>query len=87
MQFGAEWYARERGFKLIHNGELFDMSDALFAQKAVPAESASADAKAARARLQAVLDKLSPATGKTDSSAPKKGKGGRGKQNTKSEAK
>ncbi|MCX6858595.1 MAG: hypothetical protein NTV80_27300, partial [Verrucomicrobia bacterium] len=87
VQLGAEWYAREQGFKLMHNGELFDMSDAPFAQKAVPAESASADAKAARARLQAVLDKLSPATGKTDSSAPKKGKGGKGKQNAKTEPK
>jgi hypothetical protein len=71
----------------MHNGELFDMSDAPFAQKAVPAESASADAKAARARLQAVLDKLSPATGKTDSSAPKKGKSGKGRQNAKTEPK
>jgi hypothetical protein len=64
----------------MHNGELFDMSDAPFAQKAVPAESASADAKAARSRLQAVLDQLSPATGKTDSAAPTQGKGGKGKK-------
>jgi hypothetical protein len=87
VQLGAEWYAREPGFKLMNNGELFDMSDAPFAQKAVPAESASADAKAARVRLQTVLDELSPATGKTDSAAPKQGKGGKGKQNAKSEVK
>ena len=66
VQLGAEWYAREQGFKLMHNGELFDMSDAPFAQKVVPVESTSADAKAARARLQAVLDKLSPASGILD---------------------
>ena len=87
VQLGAEWYAREPGFKLMNNGELFDMSDAPFAQKAVPVESASDEAKAARVRLQAVLDKLSPANGKTDSSAPKKGKGGKGKQNAKTEPK
>jgi arylsulfatase A len=87
VQLGAEWYARERGFKLMHNGELFDMGDAPFAQKAVPAESASDDAKSARARLQAVLDKLSPADGKTDSAAPQRGKGGKGSQNAKLETK
>ncbi len=87
LQLGADWYARDPGFKLMRNGELFDMSDAPFAQKAVPAESASADAKAARSRLQTVLDQLSPATGKTDSAAPKQGKGGKGKQNAKAEPK
>jgi len=58
------------------------MSDAPFSQQAVPAESASADAKVARLRLQAVLDKLSPATGKTDSAAPKKGEGRKKKANS-----
>jgi hypothetical protein len=51
VQLGAEWYARERGFKLMHNGELFDMGDAPFAQKAVPAESAS-DVQQAELALQ-----------------------------------
>jgi arylsulfatase A len=87
VQLGAEWYAREPGFKLMHNGELFDMSDAPFAQKAVPAESASADAKVARVRLQAVLDKLSPAFGKTDSSKLKKGKGAKAKETPKTKIK
>jgi len=72
LQLGADWYARDPGFKLMRNGELFDMSDAPFTQKAIPAESSSIEAKAARVRLQAVLDKLSPATGKTDSVATKK---------------
>ena len=69
------------------NGELFDMSDAPFSQKAVPAEAAGDDAKAARVHLQAVLDKLSPGTGKTDAAALKKGEGGKGKENAKAETK
>lgn len=77
VQLGGKWYVREQGFKLTQSGELFDMSDAPFVEKAVPADSASDDAKAARARLQAVLDKLSPATGKGASDEPKKGKAGK----------
>ena len=32
-QLGAKGYVRDQGFKLNENGELFDMSDALFAGK------------------------------------------------------
>jgi arylsulfatase A-like enzyme len=80
VQLGAKWYVREQGFKLTQSGELFDMSDAPFVEKPVAADSASDDAKAARARLQAVLDKLSPATGKGASDEPKKGKAGKKKR-------
>ena len=84
VQLGPKWYVREQGFKLTQNGELFDMSDAPFVEKPVPVDSASDDAKAARARLQAVLDKLSPAKGKIASDEPKKGKAGkRGKKKRK----
>ncbi len=55
-----EWYVREQGWKLTHDGQLFDMSDAPFVEKPVPAEAASEAARAARQRLQAVLDKLKP---------------------------
>ncbi|MBM3884052.1 MAG: hypothetical protein FJ387_30830 [Verrucomicrobia bacterium] len=83
-QLGGKWYVREQGFKLTESGELFDMSDAPFMEKPVPADSASDEAKAARARLQAVLDKLSPATGKGASDDPKKkGKAGKKKQRKK----
>ena len=56
----AEWYVREQGYKLTHDGKLFDMSDAPFAEIPVPAETEGETAKAARQRLQTVLDKLKP---------------------------
>jgi arylsulfatase A-like enzyme len=65
VQLGAKWYARNDGWKLTEEGELFDMSDAPFAQKLVPADVQSPEAKAAREQLQAVLDKLNPAAGET----------------------
>ncbi|MBI5395513.1 MAG: sulfatase-like hydrolase/transferase [Verrucomicrobia bacterium] len=77
VQLGGKWYVREQGFKLTQSGELFDMSDAPFVEKAVAADTKDEAATAARARLQAVLDKLSPATGKTASDEPKKGKAGK----------
>jgi arylsulfatase A-like enzyme len=79
VQLGARWYVREQGFKLTQGGELFDMSDAPFVEKPVPADSAGDDAKAARARLQAVLDKLDPSKGKgiSDDEPKKKGKPGK----------
>lgn len=64
VQLGPKWYAREAGFKLTESGELFDMSEAPFEEKPVAKESTDPAAVAARQRLQAVLDKLSPATGK-----------------------
>ncbi len=72
VQLGAKWYACDRGFKLTRSGELFDMSDAPFVEMPVPADSAGADAKAARTRLQAVLDELSPASGKNIADQPPK---------------
>ncbi|MBI5395512.1 MAG: sulfatase-like hydrolase/transferase [Verrucomicrobia bacterium] len=65
VQLGAKWYARNDGWKLTESGQFFDMSDAPFAQKPVPADSQSTEAKAARESLQAVLDKLNPAAGAT----------------------
>ncbi len=58
VQLGAKWYVRDQGFKLNESGELFDMSDAPFAEK-------PATAPAAQAKLQAILNQLSPAAGKT----------------------
>lgn len=72
VQLGQNWYAREHGFKLTESGALYDMSDAPFTEKAVPADSASEEAKAARARLQAILSKLNPGEG--NSEVPKKKK-------------
>ncbi|HBO44133.1 MAG TPA: hypothetical protein DD670_09415 [Planctomycetaceae bacterium] len=44
---------------------MFDMSDAPFVQKPIAADTTDPAAVAGRRRLEAVLDKLSPATGKT----------------------
>ena len=65
VQLGAQWYVRNDGWKLTEKGELFDMSDAPFAQKPVPAGAPSPAAKAAHEQLQAVLDQLNPAAGET----------------------
>ncbi|MBI5822164.1 MAG: sulfatase-like hydrolase/transferase [Verrucomicrobia bacterium] len=65
VQLGAKWYARNDGWKLTEKGELFDMSDAPFAQKPVTVDAQTAEAKAAREQLQGVLDKLNPAGGVT----------------------
>lgn len=76
VQLGANWYVRERGYKLNQSGELFDMSDAPFVEKPVAASADTAESKAARARLLAVLTELNPAGGKTDTNgdAPKQKK-------------
>ena len=34
MQLGKKWYVRDRGFKLTESGNLYDMSDAPFIEKA-----------------------------------------------------
>jgi len=65
VQLGAGWYVRDSGWKMNEKGELFSMKDAPFAEELVPADSSAADAKAARQRLQAVLDELNPKGGKT----------------------
>jgi arylsulfatase A-like enzyme len=80
VQLGPKWYVREQGFKLNESGELFDMSDAPFEERPVAPQSAGAEAKAARERLQAVIDKLGPATGKLPADQPKKAKAGKKRQ-------
>lgn len=69
VQLGANWFVREHGFKLNQAGELFDLSDAPFVEKPVPASADTAVTKAARARLTAILAELNPAGGKTDTDA------------------
>ena len=87
VQLGAKWYVRNDGWKLTENGELFDMSDAPFAQKPVSPDAQTPEAKAARDSLQAVLDKLNPAAGETKTrkkaageTKPKKKERNRGKK-------
>jgi len=65
VQLGRRWYVRDDGWKLNQAGELFDMKDSPFVEEPVASDSKDPAAVAARKRLQAVLDKLSPASGKT----------------------
>jgi arylsulfatase A-like enzyme len=66
VQSGNKWYVRSPRWKLTHSGELFDMTDAPFVEKPVAADSTGAEARAARAKLQKVLDALNPAGGKVN---------------------
>jgi arylsulfatase A-like enzyme len=61
VQLGAQWYVRNRPWKLTQAGELYDMAGAPFAETLVP----DGEQLAARQQLQAVLDQLNPAAGKT----------------------
>jgi arylsulfatase A len=66
VHLGARWYVRSPGWKLTHNGELFDMKDAPFVEKPVAADTKDPEAIAGREKLRKVLDTLNPAAGKTD---------------------
>ncbi len=65
VQLGAGWYARDDGWKLNQKGELFSMNEAPFIEALEPRDTTDAAAQAARKKLQAVLDDLNPAGGKT----------------------
>ena len=54
------------GWKLNQSGELIDMSKAPFEEIIVPADTKNPDAIAARASLQAELDRLNPKGGYID---------------------
>ena len=71
VQLGPRWYARNDGWKLDQTGDLYDLSDAPFVEKLVTADAQSDAAKAARQKLQAVLNELDPAAGKTAIGEPK----------------
>jgi arylsulfatase A len=66
VELARHWYVADRQWKLTETGELFDLSDAPWAEKAVPAASTDTAAAAARKRLQAALDQLNPAGGFMD---------------------
>jgi arylsulfatase A len=69
VQLGRRWYVRDDGWKLNQAGELFDMKDSPFVEQLVPADFTDETVVAPRKRLQAVLDKLNPAAGRTLSAA------------------
>ena len=64
VQLGPNWYARDDGWKLNEQGELFSMKDAPFVEAPIAASTSDPAAEAARRRLQAVLTELNPAGGK-----------------------
>lgn len=66
-QLAAMWYVRDARWKLNQLGELYDMIEAPFVEKMVPAGSSDPAATAARSRLAAVLAGLNPAGGIPDS--------------------
>jgi arylsulfatase A-like enzyme len=66
VELGDKWYVRSPGWKLTQSGDLFDMKDAPFVEKAVAADTKDAEARAGREKLQKVLDALKPAEGKVD---------------------
>jgi len=72
IHLANDWYARNDNWKLNRAGNLYDMSDAPFVEKLVSSAAQNDEAKAARQRLQAILDELNPAAGKT--APPKKKK-------------
>jgi len=74
VQLGSGWYARNDGWKLNQNGELFSMKDAPFIEAPVSVDSADPQAQTARKLLQSVLDELNPAGGKKAPADGTKGK-------------
>jgi arylsulfatase A-like enzyme len=71
VQLGNQWYARSQDWKLDQSGTLYSMKNAPHEQITVKDASDGA-AKAARATLQAALDELKPAEGKSDAKPGKK---------------
>jgi arylsulfatase A len=58
VQLNDNRYVRSERWKLTNGGELFDMKDAPYGEILVAKESEDADAKAARVKLQAALDRV-----------------------------
>lgn len=54
------YFVRDARWKLRENGELYDVGDSPYAETLVPAEADMDESKAARERLQAVMDRLHP---------------------------
>ena len=66
VELARNWYVADQKWKLTEKSELFDLSDAPFAEKLVPADTKDPAAIAARQHLQAALDQLNPAGGFLD---------------------
>ncbi len=56
VELNGQSYVRDNKFKLTNTGELFDLSEAPFVEKPIPRDTKDAEAAAARAKLQKILD-------------------------------
>ena len=66
IELARMWYVADHQWKLTEKNELFDLSDAPFAEKLVPADTKDPAAVAARQKLAAALAQLNPAGGFLD---------------------
>ena len=73
VQLQSEWFVRNASWKLTGQGDLFDMSDAPFAEKLVPVGGDTQISKAARQQLSAVLAQLKPTGAPRSGKTSKKG--------------
>jgi arylsulfatase A len=65
-QLARMWFVRNDRWKLDQSGNLFELTDAPFAEQLITADQESAAATTARRQLSAVLGELNPAGGKLD---------------------
>jgi arylsulfatase A len=56
--YADKYFVRDAGWKLRENGDLYDVTGAPYVEKLVPTGQGNDESKAARRRLQAVLDRL-----------------------------
>ena len=66
IELARHWYTADQKWKLNEQGELYDLGDAPWTEKLVPAGTKDGAASAARKKLQAALDQLNPAGGFLD---------------------
>ena len=66
VELGRHWYDRDLNWKLNEANELFNMSNAPYAEIKVPADTKDEVANNERKYLQGVLDQLNPAGGIVD---------------------
>ena len=66
VELGNKWYVRNNNWKLTQSDELFDMSNAPFAEKKVDNHDINAETANAYKELHTVLDTLRPQDGILD---------------------
>jgi arylsulfatase A len=72
VELNGKSYVRDARYKLTNTGNLFDLKNAPFEEIAVSAATDDPEARAARQKLQAILDQHPAAPGKVGDKAAKK---------------